>query len=248
MITGRSARTGTVTAGVLLLLALCVTGCAGGEGSPDQRDYQAVRESDRRALYDATVLTGFPDEVPVDETATLRAYVCGPEAVTQPCWTGGSASSAAGRPGAAKVMKAGARLKAELVSATDTVQVTPLGPEVQPVVVPSDDARWEWLIKPAEVGTYRLTLIVTVLRADTDEALLPSSRFDSTVTVRQTTDNVLQSTGGGVDKAMTLLTGLLTGAGGFAGLALFLGWLRNRDRRSPDSPTDIPGTRPTHTD
>lgn len=220
-----------------LFVCLFVLVACGASGD-SQHDYQGAAASDRSALYDATLSTSFPKQVPVGQPTPFRAFVCGSQAVVTSCARSPDPTGAGSTP-TPKVIKAGARLKAELVSPVDAVKIIRLGPDVQPVVVRTDQADWEWSITAGEAGTFRMTLIVTALRADTDDPLMPSSRLDVTFTAQQSTSQLLRSAGDGILTMMAAVASLLAAAGGVAGFAVFRGGRRGRRRDEQLAPHDL---------
>lgn len=211
-----------------------MAGCSAGDS---QSAYQGATATDRAALFDATGSATFPKRVQVGQPTTLRALACGPRAVAEPCSTL-TRPADTGTAATARVIKAGARLRADLISAATTVTIVRLGPDVQPVVVRTDQADWEWSITAEEAGTFRVTLIVTVLRTDTNEPLVPSSRLDLAFTAQQSADQVVRSAGHGIVALLAGAASLLAAAGGVAGLAVFRGGRRGRRSGAKPAPDE----------
>ena len=201
---------------VPVLAFLAGAGSMTGDGRSvgvGQGDVQASYRRDRASLLDGVVET--PKSVTVEAGSSERfvATVCGP------------ASTECGEPVPAATtgeqrtpMKTGARISAWAVSAPD-VQVSPADAVVQPIIDKSDDATWEWYVKPARAGDFTVSLHFRVLRGETSEALTSDKVLNVTIRAeeppRSATDYA-KATGGWFKEYLGWLVGLI-GALGITG-------------------------------
>jgi len=190
---------------------------AGGSGPfrIDQFVYQLDILDQRSALKSGSVYAdsliradtgrGYPVSVVI---CGLESPVCGRRDVSTPTPT----VQPSGLPPALGPVSVGARIKAELVSGYEEVSVAgPQAASVQPIIEPTDSAKWRWFVYAHEPNTYTLTLSISVLQTDSDELLIPSQTFDITLIATTTTKDKIAQAGAAVATFLTTtVVGLIT--------------------------------------
>jgi hypothetical protein len=146
--------------------------------------------------------------VPIDEPFTFTVKVCGAEstcalsAAPAPESSEGVGSSQGGGPAQIKV---GGQVIANL--STDMPgQVSANSGDRQPIITSADEAEWEWQLQPSQAGQFPLTVRFSVLRQDSDEALLPDQKYVVPLTVRSTAEHTARSAWLGLKEFIGLLS------------------------------------------
>jgi len=147
--------------------------CARPSARSPQCTYQSGILEDRRALFPGYIYINNAVRVTVGQPYVFEAAVCG-SAASSCDIPGGSARSEPSR--FQSKLLVGARIIATFEGdVPGTVQST--SAKVQPVIAPTDMARWTWLIQPSHPGTFALTLTLTPLQTKTDSPLVASVPF-----------------------------------------------------------------------
>ncbi|MEU4825093.1 hypothetical protein AB0H37_24745 [Actinomadura sp. NPDC023710] len=162
--------------------------------SPQQELVRTVLK-DRALLFEARYTVSISSlHVNVGSITEVNAYVCGPKAAKDmDCPLPAEEPSPSlsrkpqqgtptVRPGAAGLLKAGGRIKADLIADSKTVKVTLKSPNrTLPVVGRKDRAHWSWDVQALKPGTHHLTLTLTLLKGNTADPLVadaPSLQMD----------------------------------------------------------------------
>ena len=114
----------------------------------------------------------------------------------------------------------GGRVRADLNSYDSRLEVSPGGSDEQTLASESDRGGWRWNVVAAEGGEFPLRVSITVLKGDTEIALLPTRVFDLKVKVKGTAADSAKETGkhfwaaiggsAGIAALLTVLIGALT--------------------------------------
>jgi hypothetical protein len=203
-----------------------------------QYRYQLAVLAEREVLFGGYIVAVREVSVPIDEPFTFTVRVCGTESTcaltAAPPPEGGEGGEGVGtsQGGGTAEIKVGGQVSATLT--TDMPgQVDANTRTEQPIVTSTDEAEWEWRLRPSQDGQFLLTVHFSVLRQGSDEALLPDQKYVVPLTVRSTAGHTARSAWLGLKE----LIGLLSAAG--VSLAAVVTWVVRRmtRRKRASAPT-----------
>jgi hypothetical protein len=178
-----------------------------------QCDYRNVILRDRSALDPGVIWFEDPIDIPLGQSYTIVATVCGKAAVSCTGPFQMDNISTVGEPSRFQdKLLAGARIQA-ILNGDAPGPIYAISSEVQPVIASTDMATWMWRIEPSRGGDFELILTITPLEGDTNSPLVAGIPLRIRLHVSMTWWQRVTSALGSIRNFLLSLGGLLSALG-----------------------------------